>query len=208
MKKHLIVLVVLALAAGLPVSAQISGGAGYLKSFVTAEYESPGSGEGFYAGLSYRIPMSGAFSLIPGLYFTRIEETGGSFRVGDILWDSGFSIEKALVLPLHLQWGIDLPSDIRAFLYAGPSFQYGLQCESPSGLSNVPARDLYDEDYGFAHQRWNVLAGVGAGFSFPSKSTQRVFVTAGWDYGFVNVFVDPYSKSNRSLWKAGLGLEF
>lgn len=31
---------------------------------------------------------------------------------------------------------------------------------------------------------------------------------AGCDYGFLNLFVDSYTKSNRFLWKAGIGIEF
>ena len=207
MKRLRILLVILTIAVCNPVFAQLSGGAGYLKTHVTAEHES-GSGEGFYAGLSYRIPLAGVLSLAPGLYFSRTEESAGMFLRGDIIGNGGFSIEKALVVPFHLQWSIGLPSKIRAFLYAGPSFQYGLQCESPSGLSNVPATNLYDEENRFAHKRWNVMTGAGAGLSFPSKSTQRIFIMAGWDYGFLNLFVDPYTKSNRSLWKAGIGIEF
>lgn len=206
MKRQLILLFVLVLVTGHPVSAQLSAGAGYLKTHVTANHED-GSGEGLYAGLSYRIHLAGAFSLLPGVYFTRTEESGGECVIDDMILPYGFFIEKALVAPIHLHWGIDLPKDIRAFLYAGPSFQYGLSCESPSGLTNVPARDLYDEDYG-SHRRWNVLAGCGAGLSFPTKSTQRVFLTAGWDYGLGNLYEDPNDVSRRSLWKAGLGLEF
>lgn len=206
MKRQLILLFVLVLAIGHPVSAQISIGAGYMKTRLTANLEN-GSGEGFYAGLSYRIHLAGAFSLLPGVYFTRTEESGGDYLIDDMVLPYGFFIERALVAPLHLHWGINLPSDIRAFLYAGPSFQYGLSCESPSGLTNVPTQDLYDED-GLTHKRWNVLAGGGAGLSFPTKSTQRVFLTAGWDYGLVNLYEDPYDVSHRSLLKAGLGLEF
>ena len=68
MKRFLLVL--LAIAVGHPVFAQLSAGAGYLKTHVSAERGS-GSGEGFYAGLSYRIPLTSTFSLLPGLYFTR-----------------------------------------------------------------------------------------------------------------------------------------
>lgn len=208
MKRQLILLFVLVLAAGHPVSAQISGGAGYLKTRVTAEQEN-GSGEGLYAGLSYRIHLTGAFSLVPGLYFTRTEESGGEYVVDDMILPYPFFIEKALVAPLHVHWGINLPYDIRAFVYAGPSFQYGLSCEMPSRVTNVPAWDLYEkEDYGLTHQRWNILAGGGAGLSFPTKSSQRVFLTGGWDYGLVNLYEYKYLKSNRSLWKAGIGIEF
>ena len=206
MKRFLILVLSLSLVASHSVSAQISGGAGYLKTRVTAEKEN-GSGEGLYAGLSYRIHLAGAFSLLPGVYFTRTEESGGEYLIDDMILPYGFFIEKALVAPLHVHWGIDLPYDIRAFVFAGPSFQYGLSCESPSGLTNVPASDLYDKD-GLTHRRWNILAGVGAGLSFPTKSTQRVFLTAGCDYGLVNLYEDKYLKSNRSLWKAGIGLEF
>ena len=204
MKKSILIMLVLVI--GHPVSAQVSAGAGYLKTHVTSNHED-GSGEGLYAGLSYRIHLAGAFSLLPGMYFTRTEESGGECVIDDMILPYGFFIEKALVAPIHLHWGIDLPKDIRAFLYAGPSFQYGLSCESPTGLTNVPARDLYDKEYN-THRRWNVLAGCGAGLSFPSKSTQRVFLTAGWDYGLGNLYENPYDVSHRSLWKAGLGLEF
>ena len=206
MKRQLVLLFLLVLVTSLPVSAQLSAGAGYLKTHVTADHED-GSGEGLYAGLSYRIHLAGTFSLLPGLYFTRTEESGGWFLVDDMILTHGFFIEKSLVAPLHLHWGIDLPKDIRAFLYAGPSFQYGLSCESPTRLTNVPPRDLYDKGYE-THRRWNVLAGCGAGLSFPTKSTQRFYLTAGWDYGLGNLYEDPYDVSRRSLWKAGLGLEF
>ena len=206
MKRLLILLFVLLLVIGHPVSAQVSAGAGYLRTHVTADHQD-GSGEGLYAGLSYRIHLAGAFSLLPGVYFTRTEESGGEYLIDDMILTHGFFIEKSLVAPLHLHWGIDLAKDIRAFLYAGPSFQYGLSCESPSGLTNVPPRDLYDKEYE-THRRWNVLAGCGAGLSFPTESTQRFYLTAGWDYGLGNLYEDPYDVSHRSLWKAGLGLEF
>ena len=207
MKRIGILLSVLTLAVSNPMAAQVSAGAGYMKTHVSGEKD-PGSGEGFYMGLSYRIPLIGSFSLAPGLFFTRIEESGESFVFDDVVADSDYSIEKALVVPLTLQWSVDFPYGIRGFIHAGPSVQYGLQCQSPSGLYNVPDKALYDEDYGFAHRRWNVLAGAGLGLSFPFQATSRFFVTAGWDYGFVNLFVNPNLNSNRSLWKAGLGLEF
>lgn len=207
MKRFVILLSVLILAFSNPMAAQVSAGAGYLKTHVSGDNDT-GSGDGFYMGLSYRIPLIGSFSLAPGLYFTRIEESGGAFVFDDTVIYSDYFIEKALVVPLNLQWSVDFPYGIRGLIHAGPSVQYGLQCQSPSGSYNVPDKDIYDEDYGFAHRRWNVLAGAGLGLSFPFKATSRLFVTAGWDYGFVNLFVNPNLNSNRSLWKVGLGLEF
>ena len=205
--KRLIILLVLALAAGRPLSAQISAGAGYLNTRVTAEMDN-GSGQGFYAGLSYRIPLAGAFSLLPGVYFTKTEESTGWFQVDDMILPGESVVEKALVVPLYVLWGIDLPWDIRAFLFAGPSIQYGLSCVQESGERNLPDTNYYKKGILHAHQRWNVLAGGGAGLSFPTKSPQRVFLTAGWDYGLVNLYENTYDVSHRSLWKAGVGIEF
>ena len=207
MKRKLLVLIFFIITASFPVSAQFSAWAGYLKTQVTTDFKNA-SGDGFYAGFSFRIPVSSMFSLIPGLFFTRTKEQEGEFSLTSSKMENGFFIEKALVAPLHLQWGINLPSDIRAFLYAGPSFQYGLQCHSPSDISNQP-RDLYSEkDLGPTHQRWNILVGGGAVLSFPTMFTQRVFLNAGWDYGLTNLYVDQAYKSRRSLWKAGIGIEF
>lgn len=206
MKRYLLLFSILTIAVSNPVCAQISVGAGYLRTQATSELKKV-SGDGFYAGLSYRVPLAGSVSLIPGLYFTRTKGQEGEFSWSSFKPESDFYVEKALVAPLHLQWGIDLPSDIRAFLYAGPSFQYGLQCQSPSGLNSKP-RDLYSEkDLGPTHQRLNVLVGGGAGISFPIGSTHRIYLTAGWDYGLMNLYVDSSYKSQRSLWKAGVGIE-
>lgn len=208
MKRFLILFAVFIIAVSNPLSAQISIGAGYLNSHSTAELNN-GYGEGFYAGLSCKTPLTKVFSLIPGVYFSKIKETGGEFISSSFKDESGYFIEKALVVPLYLQWGLFFPSNIRAFLYAGPSFQYGLSCKSLSGAGTVSARDLYDEKaYGLVHQRWNVLAGGGAGFSFPIKSMLKVYLNAGWDCGLMNLYVDPSYKSRRSLWKAGVGIEF
>lgn len=207
MNRSLLLLLILTMAVSSPGYAQISIGAGYLKTQATADYKND-SGDGFYAGLSCRIPLVGFFSLIPGLYYTWTKGQEGEFSWSSFKVDSDFYVEKALIAPFHLQWGIDLPSDLRAFLFAGPSFQYGLKCQSLSDLDNKP-RNLYSEkDSGLTHQRWNVLVGSGAGLSFPIMSTLRVSLTAGWDYGLMTLYVDPSYQSKRSTWIAGVGIEF
>ena len=206
MKRFLLLFSFFATVIGHPVSAQISIGAGYLKTQASGAYKNV-SGDGFYAGLSYRIPLNGSFSLVPGLFFTRTNEQlqqslTSSFRTDDNC------VEKALLASVQMQWGVNLSSRVRAFLYAGPSFQFGLQCQVPSGVNNQQQNLYVTSLYGPSRQCWNVWAGGGAGISLPILSRYRLFVIGGWDYGLVNLYSDPGYKSHRSLWKVGAGFEF
>lgn len=207
MKRFLLLFCLLTLAVSHPLSAQISIGAGYLNTLANSGVEKT-SGNGFYAGVSYRIPLMESFSLIPGLYFTRAKAPQEVFPSSSHLSADDYYVEKALLASFHLHWDINLSSHVRAFLYAGPSLQYGLQCQAFSDAYGKP-QDLYSGNgYWPARQRWNVWAGGGVGLSFPVLSVHRVYLTGGWDYGLMNRYVDSSLKSHSSMWKIGAGFEF
>lgn len=208
MKRFLLLFCLLTMAVSHPVSAQISIGGGYLRTLTTAEFGKT-SGNGFYAGMTYRIPLAGgSISLVPGLHFTRTREPQGATSSSSFRLDNVFCVENALLATVHMQWGINLSSHVRFFLYAGPSFQYGLHCQAVTGDGNQHW-DLYSRnDFGAARQRWSIWAGGGIGLSFPVLSVHRVYLTGGWNYGLMNRYVDSPLKSHSSMWKIGAGFEF
>ena len=156
MKKTLCTLLAAAaLLAGVEAQAQMSVGAGYLN--ITQSFDNTSAnGNGAYAGLSFNIPLAGGFGIAPGVYYTF------SNYKQDAAWGllKGSTTEHAINVPLNLNFGCNLARDMRAFIFGGPTFQYGLSSKTKTDLAGAATvnGDNYADD---GTQRFVVYAGGG-----------------------------------------------
>ena len=105
--------------------AQMSVNAGYLnstQSFTDSNAKSINS-NGAYAGVSFNIPLAGAFGVAPGLYYSMItNKSGGAGSIlGIPVSASSTFMEHAINVPLYFNYGMDLARDTNVFIYAGPT---------------------------------------------------------------------------------------
>ena len=192
--------------------AQMSVNAGYLnstQSFKDSNTKSINS-NGAYAGVSFNIPLAGAFGVAPGVYYSMItnkSEASGRIPFLDIpISGASTFMEHAINVPVYLNYGIDLARDTNVFIYGGPTLQYGLASTSKgdvnigSGGGSKTYNNYDDENYG----RFNVYLGGGIGFQ-----VSAIQITVGYDYGMMNLYKgDNAPKTHRSNLKLGLGFVF
>lgn len=185
--------------------AQMSVNAGYLSSSLKTGSADPSNANGAYAGVSFNVPIAGAFGIAPGLYYSMITSKNAA-NLGNILSASGTFTEHAINVPVYLNYGIDLARDTNVFIFAGPTAQYGLASTvktdvSVGGASGSRKTDNYEDS---TYNRFNVYLGGGIGFQ-----VSAIQITVGYDYGMMNqIKGDNAPKSHRSNIKIGLGFVF
>lgn len=199
MKKTLCTLLAAAaLLAGVEAQAQMSVGAGYLN--ITQSFDNTSAnGNGAYAGLSFNIPLAGGFGIAPGVYYTF------SNYKQDAAWGllKGSTTEHAINVPLNLNFGCNLARDMRAFIFGGPTFQYGLSSKTKTDLAGAATvnGDNYADD---GTQRFVVYAGGGLGMDIANKFQ----VTVGYDHSVTNMIKSDSHKVGRGLLKIGAAMLF
>lgn len=199
MKKTLcILLAAAALLAGVEAQAQMSVGAGYLN--ITQSFDNTSAnGNGAYAGLSFNIPLAGGFGIAPGVYYTF------SNYKQDAAWGllKGSTTEHAINVPLNLNFGYNLARDMRAFIFGGPTFQYGLSSKTKTDVAGAATvnGDNYADD---GTQRFVVYAGGGLGMDIANKFQ----VTVGYDHSVTNMIKSDSHKVGRGLLKIGAAMLF
>ena len=184
--------------------AQMSVNAGYLNSTLATK-NTKDNANGFYAGVTFNIPIAGTFGIAPGLYYSLLasKETG---NIGSIVSGSGTFSEHAVNVPVYLNFGINLARDTKVFVFGGPTLQYGLASQvkydaTIAGVSGSNPVNNYDSaDF----NRMNVYLGGGVGFlAGPFQ------ITVGYDYGMMNQYKgDNAVKCHRSNLKLGAGFSF
>jgi hypothetical protein len=215
MKKLLATLFVAALALmGTQAYAQLSANVGYLNSSAKNPYgiktDQPSNYNGFYAGVTYNIPVIAGLCVAPGVYYSFVggQATKSASVNLPILGTISQSATKtytehALNGAINLNYGFDISRDTRVFLFAGPTFQYGLSSQiSVKGegvINDKNTTDLYENTY----NRFNIFLGGGAGFE-----VANIQVTVGYDYGLLDMSKDTDVKTNRSGLKLGVGFLF
>lgn len=199
MKKTLCTLLAAAaLLAGVEAQAQMSVGAGYLN--ITQSYDNTSAnGNGAYAGFSFNIPLAGGFGIAPGVYYTF------SNYKQDAAWGllKGSTTEHAINVPLNLNFGCNLARDMRAFIFGGPTFQYGLSSKTKTdlaGAATVNGDNYADDDT----QRFVVYAGGGLGMDIANTFQ----VTVGYDHSVTNMIKSDSHKVGRGLLKIGAAMLF
>lgn len=199
MKKTLCTLLAAAaLLAGVEAQAQMSVGAGYLN--ITQSFDNTSAnGNGAYAGLSFNIPLAGGFGIAPGVYYTF------SNYKQDAAWGllKGSTTEHAINVPLNLNFGCNLARDMRAFIFGGPTFQYGLSSKAKTDLAGAATvnGDNYADD---GTQRFVVYAGGGLGMDIANTFQ----VTVGYDHSVTNMIKSDSHKVGRGLLKIGAAMLF
>ena len=185
--------------------AQVTVNAGYLNSTLSYQNADPQNANGAYAGLSFNLPIAGGLAVAPGVYYSLItsKETAS---LGNLFSGSGTFMEHAINVPLYLNFGVDMASDMRILLYAGPTFQYGLASTvkydaNVAGISGSTTTNNYDNDN---YNRMNVYLGGGIGFQI-----SKLLISVGYDYGMMNqIKGDNAPKAHRSNLKLGVGFAF
>ena len=199
MKKTLCTLLAAAaLLAGVEAQAQMSVGAGYLN--ITQSFDNTSAnGNGAYAGLSFNIPLAGGFGIAPGVYYTF------SNYKQDAAWGllKGSTTEHAINVPLNLNFGCNLARDMRAFIFGGPTFQYGLSSKTKTDVAGAATvnGDNYADD---GTQRFVVYAGGGLGMDIANTFQ----VTVGYDHSVTNMIKSDSHKVGRGLLKIGAAMLF
>lgn len=215
MKKIVILLsAALMLLAGTSAFAQMSVGAGYVNSVDLTKLGKDQSskhtgGSGFYAGITYTLPLASAINFNPGVYY---EFLSAEVKAGDSLFSiSGRETEHYLNVPLTFSIGADLSRDIRFFAYAGPTLNLGIASSTRLSASSPVAGlkvdggvvNNYDgNDYG----RFDIMLGGGVGLEF--RNSFRVSV--GYDFGMLNRYTGNTTgyAQHRNRLTAGLAYLF
>ena len=199
MKKTLTVLLAAAaLLAGVNANAQVSLGAGYLN--ITQSFgSSNANGNGAYAGVSFNIPIAGGLAIAPGVYYS-LANYKSEAVLGLV---KGTTTEHAINVPLNLNFGYNLARDMRAFIFGGPTFQYGIASQTKQDLAGAvnTTTDNYKSDY---NQRFVIYAGGGLGMDIANKFQ----VTVGYDHTVTNMVKSDDVKVGRGLIKIGAAMLF
>lgn len=209
--KKIATLLAAALLLASTAHAQLQVGAGYLNSTLTQASKEASVTNGFYAGLSYNIPVVAGLGVAPGLYYSMLggKNTGGVnfFGLASTSTESKFS-ESAINLPVYLNYGIQMAKDFKFFVFAGPTVQYGLSSTTKSNTTvSVGSHeggtngtiDNYANDYG----RLNVYMGGGAGMN-----AGRIQVNVGFDYGLLNLYTGSDANMSSYRYNIKLGVAF
>ena len=208
MKKLFATLVVAVLALmGTQAYAQLGVNAGYLNSNLTKSGQKPVNYNGFYAGVTYRIPIVAGLGVAPGVYYSLLSssKTEGVSFLGFNQSGTSTHTEHGLNAAINLDYGFQLARDTRIFIFAGPTFQYGLSSQSKytaEGVVNGSNKvDWYENgNYG----RFNIFIGGGAGVEVAG-----IQILVGYDYGLMNLHKgNGDAKINRSGLKIGVGFLF
>lgn len=221
MKKiYALVLTAALLLAGTRANAQLMLGAGYLNSAETLTNTSSNNAEkadlnGFYAGVTYNIPIAAGLGLAPGVYASMLFGQTASSYNGSFLSASSSNKynEMAINAPVNLTFSYKVNRDFKVFAYAGPVFQYGLSSKntvdgkaSIGGItfsSDTPTViDNYNGDNA-SRNPFNIYLGGGAGIQAGSLQ-----VILGYDHSMTNITKLSNYKQSRSQIKVGVGLAF
>ena len=197
MKKILTTLLAASLMLlGTQAFAQTSVNAGYLNSTLATKNLSHNS-NGAFAGVSFNVPISGAFNIAPGLYYSALFAKDSEF----LGFGSGSFQEHAINVPVYLNFAFSLASDTKFFIFGGPTAQYGLmsKVKHEVGSLNTTVDNYKDSDF----NRFNVYLGGGVGFQAGAFQ-----VTAGYDYGMMNQYKNTDVSCHRSNIKIGVGFLF
>lgn len=171
MKKVILTLALVA-AAATSAFAQFGVGAGYANNAQKLNDNDPSSSNGFYVEGTYAIPVSGIFSIVPGVRYTYLgkSDKAATNIAGIDIKGSSTVVEHYLAVPVMAQCGIDLGA-AKILVFAGPTFNLGLASQtkveaSVGGISADKPIDNYGEDsiYG----RTNVFLGGGLGIELGS----------------------------------------
>lgn len=176
-------------------SAQITYSLGFINTSTTATYEATIGGvkisntntdswNGFTIGLDDNINLTGDLNVAPGV------EMAFSMRSKDDIKYKKFG----LLVPVDFNYGFALGSDIKLFVFAGPTFDLGLVYNAKDDDGNKV--NYYDKDTAVNFSRLDVLMGGGAWVTFQDQFRLKI----GYKAGMLNTCkTDGYTVKNNVL---------
>lgn len=173
---------------------------------VTNGYLKTNSRTGFYAGGFAEIPLSGAFSIEPGVYYSQ----KGYQVKGDLKTDKLDMLGASATATLQSHY-IDMPVLLKAEvakglrIYAGPQVSY-LVKDNLNLRAGALGFDLLNTNMDVTDQFKKVdmsLVG-GVGYTFDNGLS----IEAGYDHGLSRVDKNSNFKSFNRTFKVGLGFRF
>ena len=201
MKKIVSILAASMMLLGVNAMAQPSIGAGYLSS--TEIVKSGNSSttrtplNGFYAGLSYTLPIASGLNFTPGVYYGMAMKSNATSIFGLKL--EGKQTDSYIHVPLHFSYGGELGSGLRLFVYGGPSASVAIASKITSG--NTTYDRLADNDN---LQRFDIMLGAGVGLQF----NDLVRFQVGYDFGMLNRYNSDNYTVRRNQLTAGVAFLF
>ena len=205
MKKIVTILAASMMLFAVNALAQPSIGAGYLssteisKSGNTSTESNPMNG--FYAGLSYTVPVVDELSFTPGVYYGLLFKDNAT-GIGPISI-SGKQRDHYINVPLHFSYGLDLSPDFRFFAYAGPSVSLGVASKVTSSVgTSSGSYDRYQENSDL--NRFDILVGGGVGVEIMNMFRLNI----GYDMGMLNRYNNTNTAYRRNQLTAGVAFLF
>jgi len=209
MKKIVTILsAALLLLAGTSAYAQMSVGAGYVNSvdsYKISKNADPSKNalNGFYAGFSYTMPLTGGLNFTPGAYYEFLTKNDAS-NVGG-LGLNGNVTEHYLNVPLAFSYGASPAAGVRVFVFAGPTASVCLASTTDASASVAGVQiggktDNYDNN---GYGRFDILLGGGAGIEFNGFR-----LTVGYDYGMLNRYTGGVEDVSRHTSRLHTGIAF
>ncbi|MCQ2147398.1 MAG: PorT family protein [Bacteroidales bacterium] len=200
MKKFLTtILAVSLMLIGSQAFAQVSVGAGYKMLSHKAKSNATNL-NGAFVGVDYNIPLSGALSVAPGIYYSFVTKSDSASGLSGLVSARGNWNEHYLTVPVHFNYGFSLGNDISAFVFAGPSLDLGLASSYKLG-STDKAINMYDNDN---YKRYDVKLGGGIGFDFLDVTRVKI----GYDFGMLNRRTDIGAAIHSNQLYVGVSLLF
>ena len=188
-----------------PAFAQLSVGAGYfngnLGGKLNGEKLPDEAANGIYAGACYNVPLHFAeLSIVPGAYlsFASSSASEGVSNLGiPRSGDTRFT-EMAVNVPLMLMHSHAYSGDAKAFIFLGPTFQYGLSSKTKTGSGTI---DHYASGQ---IDKFSLFVGGGVGAVFAEK----LRITVGYDYGLTDIYPADAKYLRRVMIRIGVGYVF
>ncbi|MBO6078408.1 MAG: outer membrane beta-barrel protein [Bacteroidaceae bacterium] len=188
--KKLLFLAAVLLTAG-AASAQITYSLGYISTSTKAEYTLGGitsskttSMNGLTISVDDNINLTGDLNVAPGV--------GMDFSMrkdGDIKYK-----KFGLYVPVDFNYGFALSSNLKLFVYAGPTFDLGIIKDAKDDNGNKV--NYYDKDLVVNYSRFDLLLGGGAWLTFQDQLRFKV----GYKVGMLNTCkADNYTVKNNVL---------
>ena len=170
--KKLMIMAVALLTAGFA-SAQVTYSIGYINTSTKSEFKTvigkvseTNTMNGFTISVDDNINLAGDLNVAPGL--------GMDLSFGK---DNGISYKKfGIYVPVDFNYGFALGSDLKLFIYAGPTFDLGLIYNGKDDNGNKV--NAYKEDEGNM-KRFDLLLGGGAWITYQDVLRFKVGYKAG-----------------------------
>lgn len=183
-----------------------------------ANVESKPSLNGFYVGGAYNFPIGTVgLGVAPGIYFSYL--TGSDVELLDIKVakiKADHMAESYLSIPVDLNFSIPITNDVKALVYAGPTFSYGITSKIKFGdttyncysgdlkNANVGTDSEYLKDLAENYKRFDIMLGGGVGVEFFDQFRFNI----GYDFGLLDRCSSSDIKINRNQLNVGVAYLF